>query len=65
MTILDIVSKMRSDERVTVAGDEIYIDCLEAEKLLTNIYFQRDLAHKEVIRISIGVFGEITINIKE
>ena len=65
MTLLDIVSKIRHDERVTVVGDEILVDCLDVDNLRASNYFKQELATKEVTRIGVGLFGELSISIKE
>ena len=65
MTLLDIVSKIRHDERVTVVGDEVLVDCLDVAKLRASNYFKKELATKEVIGIGVGLFGELSISIKE
>ena len=65
MTLLDIVSKVRGDERVTVTGDEVLIDCLAADKLRANSSFKKELAGKEVTGICVGLFHELVIFIKE
>lgn len=65
MTLLDIVSLVSPADRVTVSGDEILVDCFPAEKLLTDNYFQEELADKEVRRIGIGLFNELVLFIAE
>ena len=65
MTLLDVVSKVRDNERVTVTGDEVLIDCFEAVKLRANKYFKEELADKEVTGIGVGLFCEVLIYIAE
>lgn len=65
MTLLDIVSKIRDDELVTVSCDEILIDCMLAGLLRGSKHFQDNLADKEVVTIGVGLFNDLVIHIEE
>ena len=65
MTLLDIVSKIRTGERVTVTSDEVLIDCLDVDRLLASNYFKKELAGRKVLSVGVGLFCEINIFIEE
>ena len=65
MKLIDIVSKIRTGERVSVISDEVIIDCMDVERLRLSNYFKKELADREVVNLGVGLFCEVNIFVEE